>query len=208
MACSNALIMRPAEGRPRRRQVPVLLLFAALAAALLVAPVPLPWAGGDPTDDLLLATFAHASSAALRPHQQPAALVGAGARPRLLQFGNNGADQRLPESLRANPNEYGMLRPVEKRRPPRKPPFVAPHLLNKITRMNREGIKETIQLWGGSSTIIPAMIGHTIAVHNGRDFIPISITEGMVGYKLKDFAPTHTFKGHPKQQKVTKYRGR
>ena len=70
---------------------------------------------------------------------------------------------------------------------PRKPPFIAVQLLNKITRMNREGVKETIQVWNRHSTIIPAMIGHTIALHNGRDFVPVTINEGMVGFKLGDF---------------------
>eukprot|EP00929_Paragymnodinium_shiwhaense_P062082 TRINITY_DN309_c0_g3_i1.p1 TRINITY_DN309_c0_g3~~TRINITY_DN309_c0_g3_i1.p1 ORF type:complete len:172 (-),score=41.65 TRINITY_DN309_c0_g3_i1:87-602(-) len=125
-----------------------------------------------------------------------------------LQLQQTTDAERMPAPLQADPNQWGNLRPLEKKRAPRKPPYVVPHLLNKITRMNREGIKETMQLWGGYQIIIPAMIGHTIALHNGREFIPVYINEGMVGYRLKDFVPTHTFKSHPKQAKVTKYRGR
>merc|ERR1719189_1690011 len=118
-------------------------------------------------------------------------------------------NHRLPAPLRADPNAH-LLRPLdqgisEKNRV--RPPWIHPSLLNRITRMNKEGIKTTFMVWHRDSTIIPSMIGHTIAVHNGRDHIPITISEGMVGYRLKDFVPTHTFKGHPKRAKATRYRG-
>eukprot|EP00929_Paragymnodinium_shiwhaense_P062081 TRINITY_DN309_c0_g2_i1.p1 TRINITY_DN309_c0_g2~~TRINITY_DN309_c0_g2_i1.p1 ORF type:complete len:171 (-),score=56.03 TRINITY_DN309_c0_g2_i1:118-630(-) len=138
----------------------------------------------------------------------PAFAFAGSSAPLHLQHSAETTVERLPAPLQADPNQWGNLRPLEKKRAPRKPPYVVPHLLNKITRMNREGIKETLQLWGGYQIIIPAMIGHTIALHNGREFIPVYINEGMVGYRLKDFVPTHTFKSHPKQAKVTKYRGR
>lgn len=115
---------------------------------------------------------------------------------------------RLPVPLQADPNQWGMIRPLEGKRPPRKPPYIASYLLNRVTRQNKEGVKETIQCWDRSSTIIPAMMGHTIAVHNGRDMTPIVVNEGMIGYKLWEFVPSHTFKSHPKQAKVTKYKGR
>ena len=89
----------------------------------------------------------------------------------------------------------------------KKGPFVADKLMKKIELLHAKGEKAVIQTWSRSSTITPIMIGHTIAVHNGRDHIPITVTEGMVGYRLKDFVPTHTFKGHPKRAKATKYRG-
>ena len=78
----------------------------------------------------------------------------------------------------------------------KKGPFVAYHLLKKINSMNTSGKKVTIKTWSRSSTIIPSMIGHTIAVHNGKQFIPVYITENMVGHKLGEFSPTRTFKGH------------
>ncbi|OLP76394.1 30S ribosomal protein S19 [Symbiodinium microadriaticum] len=99
----------------------------------------------------------------------------------------------------ADPNQWTMLRDISKKQMPRKPPFIAINLLNKITRMNKEGKKETVRAFSRQSTIIPAMIGHTCAVHNGREFVPIVINEGMVGFKLGDFVPTHTFTSHPKQ---------
>ncbi|CAE7733783.1 rpsS [Symbiodinium sp. CCMP2592] len=126
--------------------------------------------------------------------------------------GQVGGLWRVPERSKvqrqADPNQWTMLRDISKKQMPRKPPFIAINLLNKITRMNKEGKKETVRVFSRQSTIIPAMIGHTCAVHNGREFVPIVINEGMVGFKLGDFVPTHTFTSHPKQAKVTKYRGR
>mmetsp|Transcript_121679 Transcript_121679/g.378309 ORF Transcript_121679/g.378309 Transcript_121679/m.378309 type:complete len:173 (+) Transcript_121679:109-627(+) len=142
---------------------------------------------------------------ALLPQGSPGAGEPAFVAPRGVRLLRPADSPRLPEPLCADPNQWGLLRPLEQKKMPSKPPFIAVSLLNKITRMNKEGIKETIQVWNRHSTIIPAMIGHTIALHNGREFVPVTVTEGMVGYKLEDFVPTHTFKGHPKQAKITKF---
>ena len=77
-----------------------------------------------------------------------------------------------------------------------KGPYVAYHLLKKINAMNEQGKKDTIKTWSRSSMIIPDFVGQTIAVHNGRQFIPVYITENMVGHKLGEFSPTRSFKGH------------
>jgi len=78
----------------------------------------------------------------------------------------------------------------------KKGPFIDRHLLNAVTRMNEANEKKVHKTWSRRSTISPDMIGHTLAVHNGKKFIPIYITENMVGHKLGEFAPTRTFKGH------------
>ncbi len=78
----------------------------------------------------------------------------------------------------------------------KKGPFVDVPLLEKIEVMNRGGDKKVIKTWSRRSTVIPEMVGHTIAVHNGKKFIPVYITENMVGHKLGEFAPTRLFKGH------------
>nr|WGU20812.1 ribosomal protein S19 [Eomecon chionantha] len=78
----------------------------------------------------------------------------------------------------------------------KKNPFVANHLLGKIERLNRKGEKEIIVTWSRASTIIPTMIGHTIAIHNGKEHLPIYITNRMVGHKLGEFAPTLNFREH------------
>ncbi len=78
----------------------------------------------------------------------------------------------------------------------KKGPFCEPKLLKKIENMNEKGEKKVFKTWSRSSTIFPQMVGHTIAVHDGRKHIPIYITEDMVGHKLGEFAPTRTFKGH------------
>jgi small subunit ribosomal protein S19 len=83
----------------------------------------------------------------------------------------------------------------------KKGPFVADHLLTKIERLNENGKKEVVKTWSRASTIIPPMIGHTIAVHNGRQHVPIFISDQMVGHKLGEFAPTRTFRGHSKSDK-------
>ena len=85
----------------------------------------------------------------------------------------------------------------------KKGPFIAESLLKKITRLNSQQKKEVILTWSRSSTIVPIMIGHTIGVHNGREHIPIFITEQMVGHKLGEFASTRTFRGHKKKDKKT-----
>jgi small subunit ribosomal protein S19 len=78
----------------------------------------------------------------------------------------------------------------------KKGPFVDTHLLEKIEVMNRGSEKKVIKTWSRRSTVIPEFVGHTLAVHNGRKFIPVYITENMVGHKLGEFAPTRLFKGH------------
>ena len=74
--------------------------------------------------------------------------------------------------------------------------FVDDHLTKKVEAMNKERDKKVIKTWSRRSTVIPEMVGHTIAVHNGRKFIPVYVTENMVGHKLGEFAPTRTFRGH------------
>jgi len=77
-----------------------------------------------------------------------------------------------------------------------KGPFVDTHLLEKVELMNRAGEKKVTRTWSRRSTVLPEMLGHTLAVHNGRKFIPVYVTENMVGHKLGEFAPTRSFKGH------------
>ena len=78
----------------------------------------------------------------------------------------------------------------------KKGPFVEERLLGRIQQMNESGSKQMVRTWSRSSTIFPEMVGHTIAVHDGRKHVPIFITENMVGHKLGEFAITRTFKGH------------
>src|ERR1035437_5187154 len=78
----------------------------------------------------------------------------------------------------------------------KKGPFIDSHLREKVEGMNARDEKKVIKTWSRRSTILPDMIGHTIAVHNGRKFIPVYVTEQMIGHKLGEFAPTRTFKGH------------
>jgi small subunit ribosomal protein S19 len=78
----------------------------------------------------------------------------------------------------------------------KKGPFIQEALLAKINEMNKTGEKKVIKTWSRSSTIFPQMIGHTIAVHDGRKHVPVYISEDMVGHKLGEFAPTRTFRGH------------
>ena len=70
------------------------------------------------------------------------------------------------------------------------------HLLEKVEGMNRAGDKKVIKTWSRRSTVIPEMVGHTLAVHNGKKFVPVYVTENMVGHKLGEFAMTRTFRGH------------
>ena len=85
----------------------------------------------------------------------------------------------------------------------KKKPFIAPELLKRVEAMNASGNKEVIKTWSRASTIYPQMVGHTIAVHDGRKHVPVYITEEMIGHKLGEFAPTRTFKGHA-GEKTTK----
>lgn len=78
----------------------------------------------------------------------------------------------------------------------KKGPYAHPSLLQKIEKMNESGEKKVIKTWSRASTIFPQMVGHTIAVHDGRRHVPVYISEDMVGHKLGEFAPTRTFRGH------------
>ena len=78
----------------------------------------------------------------------------------------------------------------------KKGPFVDDHLMKKIAELNRRGEKKVIKTWSRRSTITPDFIGHTLAVHNGNKFVPVYITENMVGHKLGEFSPTRTYRGH------------
>ena len=83
-----------------------------------------------------------------------------------------------------------------------KAPYVAPELLKRIEAMNESGKKEVLKTWSRASTIYPQMIGHTIAVHDGRKHVPIYISEEMIGHKLGEFAPTRMYRGHAGSDKV------
>ncbi len=78
----------------------------------------------------------------------------------------------------------------------KKGPFIDEHLLRKVETANDRKEKKVIRTWSRRSTIVPEMVGHTIAVHDGRKHVPVYITESMVGHKLGEFAPTRTFRGH------------
>jgi small subunit ribosomal protein S19 len=86
----------------------------------------------------------------------------------------------------------------------KKGPFVAPRLLKRIHDMNEAGEKRVIKTWSRASTIFPEMVGHTIAVHDGRKHVPVYVTESMVGHKLGEFSPTRTFRGHADDRKKGK----
>ena len=86
----------------------------------------------------------------------------------------------------------------------KKGPFVEERLLGKIEQMNAAGDKRMLRTWSRTSTIFPEMVGHTIAVHDGRKHVPVFISESMVGHKLGEFAPTRTFRGHAGDRKTTK----
>ncbi|MFN9175312.1 MAG: 30S ribosomal protein S19 [Synechocystis sp.] len=83
----------------------------------------------------------------------------------------------------------------------KKGPFVAASLLRKLDKLNENGDKQVIKTWSRASTILPQMVGHTIAVHNGRQHVPVFVSEQMVGHKLGEFAPTRTFRSHSKSDK-------
>ena len=86
----------------------------------------------------------------------------------------------------------------------KKGPFVQPRLLERIHAMNEGNEKKVIKTWSRSSTIFPEMVGHTIAVHDGRKHVPVYVTESMVGHKLGEFSPTRTFRGHKASDKKGK----
>jgi small subunit ribosomal protein S19 len=90
----------------------------------------------------------------------------------------------------------------------KKGPFVDDHLMKKVEAMNAAGDKKVIKTWSRRSTVIPEMVGHTLAVYNGKKFVPVYVTENMVGHKLGEFSPTRQFKGHSsKVEKVAKAAG-
>lgn len=81
----------------------------------------------------------------------------------------------------------------------KKGPFVDHHLRAKVDKLNQEGAKRVIKTWSRRSMIVPEMVGHTFDVHNGRKFVPVYVSENMVGHRLGEFSPTRVFKGHPKK---------
>ena len=83
-----------------------------------------------------------------------------------------------------------------------KGPFVDDHLMTKVEELNRRNEKRVIRTWSRRSTVVPEMLGHTIAVHDGRKHIPVFVSEAMVGHKLGEFAPTRTYRGHAGSGKV------
>jgi len=88
----------------------------------------------------------------------------------------------------------------------KKGPFVDDHLSVKVEKLNEESKKQVIKTWSRRSMIIPEFIGHTFAVHNGRKFVPVFVTENMVGHKLGEFSPTRTYRGHKEKKKKEKGR--
>ena len=86
----------------------------------------------------------------------------------------------------------------------KKGPFIDDHLMKKIEKMNRGGARQVVKTWSRRSTISPEFVGHTVAVHNGNKFIPVYVTENMVGHKFGEFAPTRTFRGHSGRKEKVK----
>lgn len=86
----------------------------------------------------------------------------------------------------------------------KKGPFVAYHLVKKVEDMNSQGKKDTIKTWSRSSTILPSMVGHTIAIYNGKQHVPVFISDQLVGHKLGEFVSTRNFKTHIKTDRKTK----
>ncbi|NLJ86244.1 MAG: 30S ribosomal protein S19 [Firmicutes bacterium] len=86
----------------------------------------------------------------------------------------------------------------------KKGPFIDDHLLKKVQEMNEKGEKRVIRTWSRRSTIFPELVGHTIAVHDGRRHVPVYITEDMVGHKLGEFAPTRIFRSHSRGERTTR----
>ena len=83
----------------------------------------------------------------------------------------------------------------------KKGPYIDPKLFKKVDALNKRGAKEVLRTWSRDSSIFPEMVGHTIAVHNGRKFMPVFVTEQHVGHKLGEFSPTRTFHGHSGERK-------
>ena len=89
----------------------------------------------------------------------------------------------------------------------KKGPFIDSHLQSKLEAMNSRNEKKVLRTWSRRSTVVPEMVGHTIAVHNGKKFIPVYVTEQMIGHKLGEFAPTRQFKGHAVKAALEKAAG-
>lgn len=83
----------------------------------------------------------------------------------------------------------------------KKGPFIDDHLMKKVVEMNQRGEKKVIKTWSRRSTIVPEFLGHTVAVHNGKQFIPVYVQENMVGHKFGEFSPTRTYRGHTSKGK-------
>ena len=88
----------------------------------------------------------------------------------------------------------------------KKGPFVDDHLMIRVVEMNKRGDKRVIRTWSRRSTVVPEMVGHTIAVHDGRKHVPVYISESMVGHKLGEFAPTRTFRSHARSERSSSAR--
>jgi len=88
----------------------------------------------------------------------------------------------------------------------KKPPFVEERLMRRVNEMNATNKKGALKTWSRASTIFPQMVGHTIAVHNGKTHVPVYITEEMVGHKLGEFAPTRTYRGHGRTERSSSVR--
>ncbi len=88
----------------------------------------------------------------------------------------------------------------------KKGPWVEERLMQRVERLNADGTKQMVKTWSRASTIFPEMVGHTIAVHDGRKHIPVFVSEAMVGHKLGEFAPTRTFRGHVKDDRKSRRR--
>jgi len=86
----------------------------------------------------------------------------------------------------------------------KKGPYIDPNLEKKVDELNKKNKKQVIKTWARDSMIAPEFVGHTFAVHNGNKFIPVYITENMVGHKLGEFSPTRTFRGHSRTEKTTR----
>ncbi|MHB8078403.1 MAG: 30S ribosomal protein S19 [Candidatus Krumholzibacteriia bacterium] len=86
----------------------------------------------------------------------------------------------------------------------KKGPFISDHLLHKVEELNGKGEKRVVKTWARRSTIVPEFIGHTLAVHNGKQFVPVYVQENMVGHKLGEFAPSRTYRGHTSKEKSKK----
>src|SRR5215203_5305435 len=122
-----------------------------------------------------------------RPHPRQGQAVRQAHRPPPPHARGSEVRQHMPRSLK-------------------KGPFVDDHLLRKVDALNARGEKRVIKTWSRRSTIIPDMVGHTVAVHDGRKHVPVYVTESMVGHKLGEFAPTRTFRYHAGQERTAKGR--